>query len=60
MENLFTILLVLFATLAVLVVILERVGKPMDEEQQSQFSRWVPILMLIMIVAYVSKYYFFS
>ena len=59
MENLFKLLLILFAAVAAMVFVLERVGKPMEAEQQAKLSRWVLPLIAILLIAQLVRYYFF-
>jgi len=58
MENLFKLLFILFAAVALMVFVLERFGKPMEAEQQSKLSRWVLPLIAILLVAQLLRYYF--
>ena len=55
--NLITILVVLFVALFVLVKLGERYGKPMTAQQQQQYSKWIVILVGIMLVASVIRYF---
>ncbi len=59
MENLLKLLFILFIAVAVMVVVLERFGKPMDNEQQVKLSRWVIPLLAILIIAQIIRHYFF-
>ena len=59
MENLFKLLLILFAAVAVMVFFLERFGKPMEAEQQAKLSRWVLPLIAMLLIAQLIRYYFF-
>ena len=56
--NLITILVVLFAALFVLVKLAERFGKPMSGEQYSKYSKWVIVLLFVLIAARVFKEFF--
>jgi len=58
MENLFTILIILFASLALTVFVLQRWGQPMAPEQQAKLSRWVLPLLLILLLAQLLRHYF--
>ena len=58
MENLFKLLFILFAAVALMVFVLERFGKPMEAEQQSKLSRWVLPLIAILLIAQLLRYYF--
>ncbi|MFT5579399.1 MAG: hypothetical protein ACI9WS_002158 [Paraglaciecola psychrophila] len=51
MNNLFLILLVLFAVLALVVKVTERYAKPIAPEQQSKLSRIIIILIFVMLTA---------
>ena len=56
MGNLLLILLLLFASLAILVKVTEKRAKPLDADQQSKLSRIIIILVLIMLVARLVQY----
>jgi len=51
MNNLFLILLMLFAVLAVVVKVTERYAKPIAPEQQGTLSRIIIVLVFVMLVA---------
>ena len=53
--NLLIILGVLFLAIALMVTLLERFGKPMDEQQQSKYSKIIPILVFIMLITALIK-----
>jgi hypothetical protein len=53
--ELISILGVLFLAVALMVTLLERYGKPMDEQQQSKYSKIIPILVFIMLAAALIK-----
>ncbi len=53
--SLLKILLLLFVTLAILVVALERFGKPMSQSKQAKLSRWVIFLMFGLMVSMIIK-----
>ena len=53
--ELIIILGVLFLAVALMVTLLERYGKPMDEQQQSRYSKIIPILVFIMLAAALIK-----
>ena len=55
--NLITILVVLFITLYVVVKLAERYGKPMTNEQQQRYSKWIVILVAIMLLASVIRFF---
>ena len=57
MENLFKLLFYLFIAVALMVVLLEKFGKPMESEQQQQWSRWVWPLCAILIVVQLIRHY---
>ncbi|WP_101760594.1 hypothetical protein [Oceanicoccus sp. KOV_DT_Chl] len=50
MSNLLLVLLVLFISLAIVVKLTERFGKPMEPEQQSQLSRVAMILIALLLL----------
>ena len=50
MSNLLIILLVLFVSLAVVVTLTEKFGKPLEPEQQSKLSRTAMILISVLLV----------
>jgi len=58
MENLFKLLFYLFIAVAVMVLVLERVGKPMEGEQLQKWSRWVIPLVALLLVLQLVRYYF--
>ncbi|MGI9274111.1 MAG: hypothetical protein ACR2PT_04525 [Endozoicomonas sp.] len=55
MSNLITILLILFASLAIVVMVAEKYGKPMGQSKQAKLSRIAIILILVMLVARLGK-----
>ena len=58
MNTLLMILLGVFAGVALMVVIGERVAKPMDPEQVNKLSRWImPLIGLIILLQ--AFFYFF-
>lgn len=59
MENLFKLLLILFAAVAAMVFVLERFGKAMEADQQAKLSRWVLPLIAILLIAQLFRHYFF-
>ena len=59
MENLLKLLFILFVAIAVMVVVLERFGKPIDDEQQAKLSRWIIPLLAVLIIAQIIRHYFF-
>ncbi|PID54876.1 MAG: hypothetical protein CR978_01430 [Gammaproteobacteria bacterium] len=58
MENLLIILFVLGVALFLLVTLGEKVLKPMEPESQAKLSRWMMILVGVMLVLGVVKFYF--
>ena len=58
MENLLKLLFYLFIAVALMVFVLERVGKPMDNEQMAKLSRWVLPLVALLLVAQLFRYFF--
>lgn len=58
MDNLFKLLLFIFLGVAAMVFVLERFGKPMDEQTQMRWSRWViPLCALLIVVQLVRHYW---
>lgn len=57
MENLFTLLLFVFLGVALMVLVLERFGKPMDSETQARWSRWIIPLCALLIVIQLFRHY---
>jgi len=49
--NMFILLGGLFLAIAVMVVLVERFAKPVDEQQLAKYSKIVPILVFIMLFA---------
>ena len=41
----------LFLALILMVTLVERFGKPIDEKQQAKYSKILPVLVFIMLVA---------
>ena len=57
MENLFKLLLVLFASLAVMVFLLERSGSTISPEKQASIARWIlPLLALLVVIRMFQHY----
>jgi hypothetical protein len=56
MNNLFLILLLLFAALALVVTLTERYAKPIAPEQQSKLSGIIIILIFVMLAARLIQY----
>ncbi len=57
MSNLFLLLLLIFGGVAVMVLVLERFGSPMDPEKQARLSRWIIPLVAISLVIAMVRYY---
>lgn len=53
--NLLIILGVLFIALILMVTLVERFGKPADEQQQAKYSKIMPILVFVMLMAALIK-----
>lgn len=53
--TLIIILLVVFAVVALMVVLGERFGKPMEAEQQAKFSKIAGIACFILIISLIIK-----
>ena len=60
MGNLLTILVILFISLFVLVTLLEKFGKKIEEQDLGKLARWLYPLMAVMLGAYLIKYFFMS
>lgn len=56
-NNLVLILLFIFGGVALMVVLLERFGSPIEPEKMSRLSRWIMPLVGLMLVLSVLKYY---
>lgn len=48
--NVLIILACVFGGLFLIVTLTERYGKPMSEEQQSKYSKIIPILVIVAII----------
>ena len=57
MDNLLLLLLAIFAGVAAMVMLLERFGTPMDEEQQARVAGWFPIVLMILALALVIRFF---
>ena len=53
--NALIILTVLFLAIALMVVLVERFAKPVDEQQQAKYSKILPILVFIMLIIALIK-----
>ena len=56
MDNLLIILLATFAGIAVLVMVLERTAKPLDEEQQVKLGGWMRIALVLLMLGLVIRF----
>lgn len=52
---LLVILTVVFVVVALMVILGERFGKPMTEEQQGKYGKTIPILVFILLIAAIIK-----
>lgn len=53
-----TLLMILagvFLAVALMVILGERFGKPMDEEQQAKYSKVIPILIFVLLFSLLIK-----
>ena len=57
MNNLILLLLLIFGGVALMVVVGERVLKPMEPEKMAKLSRWIYPLVGLMLVLSIGKYY---
>ncbi len=57
MSNLVLLLLAIFGGVALMVVVGERVLKPMEPETMAKLSRWLYPLMGLALVLAIGKYY---
>ncbi len=57
MNNLLLILLLVFAAVALMVVLGERFASPMDPEQMRKVQRWIMPLVGISIVLGLARFY---
>ena len=57
MNTLFMILLGIFAGVALMVVLGERLAKPMEPEKVSKLSRWIIPLMGVIILLQAFNYF---
>ncbi|WDE06551.1 hypothetical protein SG34_006435 [Thalassomonas viridans] len=53
--TLLMILAAVFGGIALMVILGERFGKPMDEQQQAKYSKIIPILVFVMLIAGLIK-----
>ena len=53
--TLLIILAVVFVVVALMVILGERFGKPMTEEQQSKYGKTIGILVFILLIAAIIK-----
>lgn len=54
--NVLIVLGVLFLALIIIVPLVERFGKPAEEEQMQSYGKWMMIAMSILMVASTVKY----
>lgn len=57
MTNLLVLLMVIFAGVALMVVLGERFAKPADEAQMAKLTRWIWPLVGISLVLSIAQYY---
>jgi hypothetical protein len=57
MDNLILLLLFIFGGVALMVVLGERFSGPPDPEREAKLQRWIPILLVIAIVAGAINFY---
>lgn len=57
MNNLILLLLLIFVGVALLVVVGERVLKPMEPEKLARLSRWIYPLVGVMLLLSIGNYY---
>lgn len=53
--NVLIILALLFAAVALMVTLVERFAKPVDQQQQAKYSKVLPILVFIMLFTALIK-----
>lgn len=53
--TLLMILAAVFGGIALMVILGERFGKPMDEQQQAKYGKILPILVFVMLIAGLIK-----
>ena len=53
--TLMMILLAVFAGIALMVILGERFGKPMDDAEQARYSKIIPILVFILLFGSLIK-----
>jgi hypothetical protein len=58
MSNLFFLLLMIFAGVALMVVLGERFARPADPARMNQLRRWLIPLVGLMLVLSLADYYF--
>ena len=57
MNNLVMVLLLIFAGVALMVVLGERFARPADEEKMAKLSRWIMPLVGLMLVLSALNYF---
>ena len=58
MNTLFMLLLFIFGGVALMVVLGERMAKPMEDEQMQKLSRWILPLVGVLILLQLLRYLF--
>jgi threonine/homoserine/homoserine lactone efflux protein len=58
MQNLFILLVILFAAMALLVFTLQRFGNSADVRSASRLHRWIPTLVGLVLVLSALEYFF--
>ncbi len=53
--NVLILLAVLFSAVALMVILLERFAKPINEQQQAKYSKILPVLVFIMLITALIK-----
>jgi uncharacterized membrane protein required for colicin V production len=53
--TLLIILLAVFASVALMVYLGERFGKPIDSEQQAKYSKVLPVLVFILLIGVIIR-----
>lgn len=53
--TLLIILLIIFAAVALMVILGEKFGKPMDNEQQAKYGKIIPILVFLLLIGSMIK-----
>jgi len=53
--TLLIILLIVFAAVALMVILGEKFGKPIDNEQQRKYGKIIPILVFVLLIGSMIK-----